>query len=512
MSVSRETRTRLQRETLLVTGNTSLSTNGEPRNINSRSGSRPLRVFRNYDAQAQDRYSRFKVKTEDTVLWENIMRRMLVDFRTKRRHCPFQTTQKTGIEAPHLSSSYKRFKRRMVCRRLSAEQPLASSPVASRGRRSPYREFDTVCQRLSLDSPSGGAARTKLTQEQSTETSLQDTVVEAGVSHSNVFRPITASTTYRRNVPKQDWVWSASREQERCSEKPFSVLYRAPSTPDLSPDQSKPQLTLALPSLQDDYYSHLLDWSNSGMVALALGSDVFLWKADTHTLQGCIHPGAADSPSLPLSLSHSVSSVSWSRDGCTLGIGTKEGGVQLWDVEKRTRLRTITSHLSGVGALSWNQHVLSSGSVLGLIHHHDYRLETPTVGVFHQQGGVCGLEWAPQGDWLASGSIDGLLNIWTNDLGSKTKTHPPAKTMTQPSAVKAMSWCPWQKELIATGGGQSDGVLRIWNNQSGTCVDSAQTNSQLHGHMGRVLHLAVSPSGTKLLSAGANCLGHVWNT
>ncbi|XP_064787052.1 cell division cycle protein 20 homolog B-like isoform X2 [Oncorhynchus masou masou] len=326
--------------------------------------------------------------------------------------------------------------------------------------------------------------------------------------------------------------------------QPFSVIYMAPSTP----DQSKPQLTLALPSLQDDYYSHPLDWSNSGIVAIALGCDVFLWKGDTPTLQGCIHPRAA--PSLPLSLSHSVSSVSWSRDGCTLGIGTKEGDVQLWDVEKRTRLRTITSHLSGVGALSWNQHVLSSGSVLGLIHHHDYRLDTPTVGVFQQQGAVCGLEWAPQGDWLASGSIDGLLNIWTNDLGSKTKTHPPARTMTQPSAVKAMAWCPWQKELIATGGGQGDGVLRIWNNQSGTCVDSAQTNSQvcslvwseerkalfighglphhhitcwspspsleetyqLHGHMGRVLHLALSPNGTKLLSAGADCLGHVWNT
>ncbi|XP_071260466.1 cell division cycle protein 20 homolog B-like isoform X2 [Salvelinus alpinus] len=437
----------------------------------------------------------------------------------------------------------------MVTRRLSAEQPLASSPMVARGRHSPCREFDTVCQRLSLDSPPGGAARTKL-QEQNTETSLQDAVTEAGVSDlsQRVVRPVTAATTYKRNVPKQDWVCSASGERDRCSEKPFSVLYMAPSAPDQSPDQSQPQLTLALPSLQDDYYSHPLDWSSSGIVAIALGCDVFLWKAETHTLQGCIHPRAA--PSLPLSLSHSVSSVSWSRDGCTLGIGTKEGDVQLWDVEKRTRLRTITSHLSGVGALSWNQHVLSSGSVLGLIHHHDYRLDTPTVGVFHQQGSVCGLEWAPQGDWLASGSIEGLLNIWTNDLGSKTKTHPPARTMTQPSAVKAMAWCPWQKELIATGGGQSDGVLRIWNNQSGTCVDSAQTNSQvcsmvwseerkalftghglphhhitcwspspsleqayqLHGHMDRVLQLALSPSGTKLLSAGADCLGHVWNT
>ncbi|XP_020327868.2 cell division cycle protein 20 homolog B [Oncorhynchus kisutch] len=338
----------------------------------------------------------------------------------------------------------------MVTRRLSAEQPLASSPMVARGRHSPCREVDTVCQRLSLDSPIGCG----LLLENRTD---------------------------------------AQRRQ------PFSVMYLAPSTP----DQSKPQLTLALPSLQDDY--------------------------------SCLTRS---------------SSVSWSRDGCILGIGNKEGDVQLWDVEKRTRLRTITSHLSGVGALSWNQHVLSSGSVLGLIHHHDYRLDTPTVGVFQQQGAVCGLEWAPQGDWLASGSIDGLLNIWTNDLGSKTKTHPPARTMTQPSAVKAMAWCPWQKELIATGGGQSDGVLRIWNNQSGTCVDSAQTNSQvcsvvwseerkalftghglphhhitcwspspsleetyqLHGHMGRVLHLALSPNGTKLLSAGADCLGHVWNT
>eukprot|EP00063_Salmo_salar_P053317 XP_014028152.1 PREDICTED: cell division cycle protein 20 homolog B isoform X2 [Salmo salar] len=415
-----------------------------------------------------NRYSRFKVKSEDTMLWENITRRLLVDFRTKRRHSSVPTTQETSTEAPHLSSSYKRFKSRMMSRRLSAE-PLASSPLVGRGRHSPSREFHTVCQRLSLDSPSGGAARTKRTQQQSTETSLQDTVTEAGVSHCNVVRSISPSTTYRRNVPKQDWVWSASGEQDRGTEKPFSVLYMAPSAPDQSPDQSpdlsRPHLTLALPSLQDDYYSHPLDWSNSGIVAIALGSDVFLWKADTHTLQGCIQPRAA--PSLPLSLSHSVSSVSWSRDGCTLGIGTKEGDVQLWDVEKRTRLRTIRSHLSGVGALSWNQHVLSSGSVLGLIHHHDYRLDTPTVGVFRQQGGVCGLEWAPQGDWLASGSIDGLLNIWTNDLGSKTKTHPPARTMTQPSAVKAMAWCPWQKELIATGGGQSDGVLRIWNNQSG---------------------------------------------
>ncbi|XP_070295356.1 cell division cycle protein 20 homolog B [Salvelinus sp. IW2-2015] len=153
------------------------------------------------------RYSRFKVKTEDTVLWEKITRRLLVDFRTKRRHCPVPTTQKTSTEALHLSASYKRFKSRMVTRRLSAEQPLASSPMVARGRHSPCREFDTVCQRLSLDSPPGGAARTKL-QEQNTETSLQDAVTEAGVSDlsQRVVRPVTAATTYKRNFSAAcDW-------------------------------------------------------------------------------------------------------------------------------------------------------------------------------------------------------------------------------------------------------------------------------------------------------------------
>ncbi|KAL0979876.1 hypothetical protein UPYG_G00191020 [Umbra pygmaea] len=437
----------------------------------------------------------------------------------------------------------------MVRRRLSTEQPVASSPFAARGHQSPCLEFDSVCQRLCLDSPPGCAAESKLAQETSTDTK---TVVGAGLSTNGGIPAMRASisTTNRWIVPEQDWVWSSSGQEDKCSQKsgtPFSVLN--PFVNDLK-GASKPQMSLSLPSLVDDYYSHLLDWSHSDMVALALGSQVFLWQANTQSLQGSIHPRAADGPYFPVRLSHRVTSVSWSPDGSTLGIGTKEGSVQFWDVERRTKLRTVKSHLSGVGVLSWNQQILSSGSVLGLIHHHDYRAHAPTVGVFHQEGGVCGLKWSPRGDLLASGSKDGLLSIWSNDLGSTTKNRPLVKTMTQPSAVKALAWCPCQKDMIATGGGRSDTVLRIWDIQSGVCVDSAQTNSQvcsvvwsvkrnvlftghgfphhhitcwspspsleqayqLHGHMGRVLHLALSPSETTLLSAGADHLGHIWNT
>ncbi len=31
------------------------------------------------------------------------------------------------------------------------------------------------------------------------------------------------------------------------------------------------------------------------------------------------------------------------------------------------------------------------------------------------------------------------------------------------AAVKAMAWCPWQSNGLATGGGSNDRTIRFWN-------------------------------------------------
>ncbi|XP_019742196.1 uncharacterized protein LOC109525834 [Hippocampus comes] len=80
------------------------------------------------------------------------------------------------------------------------------------------------------------------------------------------------------------------------------------------------------------------------------------------------------------------------------------------------------------------------------------------------------------GGWLASGSADGLLHIWDHDV---TGSRRPLTTMKQPSAVKAMGWCPWKRNVMATGGGWEDGKLRIWDTELARCVGSADTNSQI---------------------------------
>ncbi|XP_062273878.1 cell division cycle protein 20 homolog B-like [Scomber scombrus] len=399
-------------------------------------------------------------------------------------------------------ASYKRFRRRII-QRSSSEGPAASTPLSTGRQYEPDFEFDSVCQRLELDSPQ------------------------------------------RHHEPAQRGLHrdQGSDDNIRNDLQPFAILNKASVSV-----QGKSVMKLAAPSLLNDYYSNLLDCSCNGMIALALGSSVYLWNSETRALVGHFNPSQQLGRPCHQTLS-SISSLCWSRDGQALCIGTRRGDLQvnLWDVEQKQNMSCLTSHLSVVSALSWKQHLVSSGSVLGRIHHHDPRAPAPLVGAAVQQEGLCSLQWSPGNDWLASGSTDGLLRIWDSDI---TGSHQPLTTMKQPSAVKAMGWCPWQRKMIATGGGWKDRELRIWDTQSGTCVTSADTNSQicslrweekkcrlvtghglpqhhvicwdwvlsslspsyhLAGHSDRVLHLALNPDGTQIFSAGADQCLNIWH-
>ncbi|XP_033475536.2 cell division cycle protein 20 homolog B-like [Epinephelus lanceolatus] len=473
------------------------------------------------------------------------MRRMLRDFVGKRRCCPFKAQNNAHY------ASYKRFRRRII-RRSSSDRdgPAASTPVATGRQHEPSFEFDTVCQRLELDSP----PRHHETAQKVLNGHSQ--VLVGGASRCEAITPPNTPHTFTAsgNAPEQGWVWRAAAQEpgngqqagsdeRRHALQPFAVLEEASVSL-----QGKSVVKLAVPSLLDDYYTNLLDCSCNGMVALALGSSVYLWNSETGALVGYLH--SSPQPARAHHQTQSISCLSWSRDGRTLCVGTRRGEIQLWDVEHQN-MRCLPPHMSVVGALSWKQQLLSSGSVLGLIHHLDPRAQTALVGTAVQKEAICSLQWSPGDNWLASGSTEGLLCVWDSDIAGLTRSRQPITVMKQPSAVKAMGWCPWQRKIIATGGGWKDGELRIWDSDLGTCVTSANTHSQicslrwterkrylvtghglphhqvncwswdlpslspicqLTGHSNRVLHLALNPDGTQIFSAGADQQFLIWDT
>nr|XP_015216664.1 PREDICTED: cell division cycle protein 20 homolog B isoform X2 [Lepisosteus oculatus] len=497
-----------------------------------------------------ERISRFKIKTDDTIVWETIMKTFAKDFIRTKRHYPLKIGKTTG----GTKTSYTRFKSRIV-KKLRRGYPIASSPVTTGWQHSYTVDDDTVCQRLSLDLSPEGSSKSQLTLVDSEPTIIRQEstpqIEDNNVRESDNSLGKDPSKTTSTPLKKQDYLLNSCPEKKTDLEKTtrMCVNFIKGSSNSLGPFSIKTSpyrsscalleldLQLNISGLRNDYYLNLLDWNSANLIALALDSTTYIWNAETHMLEGSIHlkPGTSY-----------ISSVSWVEDGNFLAIGTSDGAVQIWDVERKKRLRNMTGHLSVVGALSWNNHILSSGSLLGLICHHDVRIAHHHVGTLRHRKGICSLKWSPGGAHLASGSTDGILSIWPNDPGV-TVTQQPVQSMSHPTAVKAMAWCPWKTGVVAVGGGMKDGVLRIWETHTGNCIKSSPTDSQvcsllwvpqtkeivighglpqnqisiwdfpsitkkaeMHAHNGRVLNLALSPCGSKIFSSGSDGMACIW--
>jgi len=302
-----------------------------------------------------------------------------------------------------------------------------------------------------------------------------------------------------------------------------------------------PSRILDAPDLLDDYYLNLLSWSDTNVLAVALSQTVYLWNASSGNIQElCTFEGSG-----PDSY---ISSVSWVQEGgAHLAVGTSAGTTQLWDVQAERQLRSMDGHNDRVGALSWNRHVISSGGRDSIIVNHDVRVAKHNVGQYlgHSQE-VCGLSWSLDGMFLASGANDNTLRLW--DSSSLSSSTPRQILTDHQAAVKALAWCPHERNLLATGGGTADRTIKFWNTQTGSLLNSIDTGSQvcalqwnphekeilsshgfarnqlslwkypmmskikdLEGHTSRVIHLATSPDGCTVVSAAADETLRFWD-
>ncbi|PSN50320.1 Cell division cycle protein 20 [Blattella germanica] len=179
----------------------------------------------------------------------------------------------------------------------------------------------------------------------------------------------------------------------------------------------------------------------------ALNTNVYLWNATSGNIQQL----------LSLEGNDYVSSVSWIEEGSHLAVGTSCGVTQLWDCTAMKKTRSMGGHSARVGSLAWNNYILTSGSRSGQIIHNDVRARSHVV----------------------------------SELTSHTQE------------VCALQWSTTYKEFIS-GHGYANNQLIIWKYPSMTKV------TELTGHTARVLHLALSPDGTTVLSAGADETLRLW--
>lgn len=165
-----------------------------------------------------------------------------------------------------------------------------------------------------------------------------------------------------------------------------------------------------------------------------------------------------------------------------VAVGLQNHEVQLWDIISGSCIQVLKNHTGRVGVLAWHSpEVLSSGSADSSIVNSDIRCPSHPVNKWKSHGQeVCGLKWNEEGTQLASGGNDNLLCIWDiASSGPKETQRPRAIMRDHTAAVKALAWCPWQKNLLASGGGSQDKAIKFWNTSNYTLVKSVTTGSQV---------------------------------
>lgn len=188
-------------------------------------------------------------------------------------------------------------------------------------------------------------------------------------------------------------------------------------------------------------------------MAVGLSSTVYLWNAATAKVNKLcdLHQ-------------HKVTSVSWGVRDPNIAVGGESGDVQIWDINKMSKIRTFTGHTHRVGSLNWSSSMLSSGSRDKNILNRDLRDSRQFISIFegHKQE-VCGLKWSPDQQMLCSGGNDNKLLVW-----SPKASEPLVKYCDHLAAVKAVAWSPHQHGMLVSGGGTADRTIRFRNTLTGS--------------------------------------------
>lgn len=341
--------------------------------------------------------------------------------------------------------------------------------------------------------------------------------------------PFAVGATHARNAILSATV--PGRVSRKISRTPFKVL--------------------DAPSLADDFYLNLVDWSAQNVLAVGLKSCVYLWSACTSVVTKLCD----------LQRDRHVTSVSWNQSGNLLAVGTSPGVVQVWDTTTCKLVRTLKGHSARVGCLAWNSSILSSGGRDKEIFNRDMRCKEDFVAQLsgHKQE-VCGLTWSNDDMQLASGGNDNQLLIWNASAGlgcggtsittgSGASYNSPALAFScHEAAVKAIAWSPHARGLLVSGGGTADRKIRFWNTMTNSALAVVDTGSQvcnlawsknvnevvsthgysqnqvivwkyptlskvvtLMGHTCRVLYLAMSPSGETIVTGAGDETLRFWN-
>ena len=376
----------------------------------------------------------------------------------------------------------------------------------------------------------------------------------------------------------------------------------------------EPERILDAPNLTDNFCYNLLDWGSKNILSVCLGNYSYLWNYNNF-----------EANLLTKNINETeFCTSSFMDNGICIALGLNNGDIELWDIEKKIKIRNLKGHEERVGTLTWNGYNLYSGSKDTSIISHDVRIKNNLV--MKLSGGhskeVCTIKWNSDFKYLASGGNDNLVCLWdirgkfnqnnnsfwdflssesddeeiennneqteivengnnNNNIfnsslsGNNNKynsflfnqkikcnffknnnIHKNNNNILEPltvinkhkGPVRALAWSPWQRSVLATGGGKKDNFIKFYNADTKSIIGEYNTGSQVYqilwnkyekeiissngnnknsiyvwsypkmikiteliGHLNRVMYMTMSPDGCTLVTGASDETLRFWN-
>ena len=214
------------------------------------------------------------------------------------------------------------------------------------------------------------------------------------------------------------------------------------STPSTPSKQRKPRIlsdkVLDAPGLSDVVPSKLVDMNSNGVLSVALGPSVYIWK-----------DGQAEE--LLSTDGMLIDSVCWVGDHLALSGG---GHTELWDVTRATTIQSFKDHRTRTGCLASYENILATGGDDGIIHIADKRCQQ-SRSIDAHDGEVSALAWSLDGLNVASGGFDGCVKVWGSDKQKKYQHESP---------IASLAWLP--ASVLVAGENNGDGLLSLFHTRS----------------------------------------------
>ena len=195
----------------------------------------------------------------------------------------------------------------------------------------------------------------------------------------------------------------------------------------------------------------------------------------------------------------SVSNAQAFPDGGLVGV-VVSNLVHLWNPHTG-QLHATLPHDALIREIAVNPdgNILASGSMDGTLQLWNPHTETlQAVLRGDTEGGILSVAFSPDGSLLASGSADGTLQIWN----PHTETVRATISGYSNSAILSIAFSP-DGSLLASG--SVDGTIRLWD------PHTRNLQTTIRAHRDSVLSIAFSPDGSLLASASADGTVGLWN-